>query len=193
MRKILMAIIILGSIMLRVGYAEESTHHALAEQLLTMMDVQKNMEQSLEMVKQMQAAQLQQMEVSADKVEKVQSMTEQMMDMIAEEMSWDKLKDDYVSVYVDIFTEEELKGIIEFYETPIGQKFIKKTPELMKRSMEVSQKQMVILMPKIQAMTKEMIEKWKKEREQEIPPKEQNTLEQAPEGDAANHMPWSGF
>ncbi len=168
MKKILMTTIILGVIMLRVGYADDLTHRALAGQLLTMMDIQKNMEQSFEMIKQMQAAQLQQVEVPPEKAEKVQSMTEQIMDMIAEEMSWDKLKDDYISIYVSTFTEEELKGIIEFYETPIGQKFIEKTPELMERSMEVSQKQMVTLMPKIQAMTKEMIEKWKKEMEQEV-------------------------
>ena len=42
--------------------------------------------------------------------------------------------------------------------TPAGQAFIAKQPEVMKRSMEMSQKMMAQIMPKIQAITKEMIE-----------------------------------
>ena len=58
---------------------------------------------------------------------------------------------DKIKVYADTFTEEELKGLISFYKSPVGQKFIEKTPELMKRSMELSQKRM---QPFIQNMVK---------------------------------------
>jgi hypothetical protein len=85
----------------------------------------------------------------------------EMMEVIMKEMSWDKLKDDYISIYADTFTEKELLGIITFYESPIGRKFIEKQPELMKKSMQISQKQMVGLMPKIQKLTEEMRNKMK--------------------------------
>lgn len=55
-------------------------------------------------------------------------------------MNWDNVKQDYISVYVDTFTEQELKGIIGFYKSPAGKAFVKKSPEMMKRSMDISQK-----------------------------------------------------
>ena len=73
-----------------------------------------------------------------------------MVDTISREFSWDKMKEDYITLYADTFTEEELKGIIAFYKSPAGQAFIQKQPELMKRSMELSQKLMLKFMPAIQ-------------------------------------------
>ena len=119
----------------------------------------------------MQIAQLQEMKLAGERAEKAQVRTKQLMDLIAKEMSWDNLKDDYISIYAETFTEEELKGIIKFYKTPIGQKFVKETPELMKRSMEISRKQMKELMPKIKSIIKD-IEKWKEEKKQESSSKE---------------------
>jgi hypothetical protein len=82
--------------------------------------------------------------------------TDKMLDMMAQELSWDKMKEDYITLYADTFTEEELKGVIAFYKSPAGQAFLKKQPELMKRSMEMSQKLMLQVMPKIHAMIKEL-------------------------------------
>ncbi len=61
-------------------------------------------------------------------------------------------------MYEEIYTEEELKAAVGFYKTPIGQKFIKKQPEILRKSMEISQRQMATLMPKIQQLMKEMME-----------------------------------
>jgi len=78
------------------------------------------------------------------------------MDMLAQEFSWDKLKEDYITLYAETFTEDEMKGAIAFYKSPAGQAFITKQPEVVRRSMELSQKMMMQIMPKIQAMTKEL-------------------------------------
>jgi len=121
------------------------------------MDVQKTIEKSFEMVKQMVPSQLKQMGVSGNEAsEKTQKEMQKMMDIIMEEMSWEKMKDDYIDIYADTFTGKELKGFIKFYKSPIGRKFIEKQPELMKKSMQISQKQMGELMPKIQKLIKEM-------------------------------------
>ena len=51
-----------------------------------------------------------------------------------------------------------MQSIIAFYKSPAGQTLIRKQPELMKRSMELSQKTMLQVMPKIQAMARDMAE-----------------------------------
>lgn len=75
-----------------------------------------------------------------------------------QKFGWEKIKDEHITLYANTFTEAQLKDIIAFHKTPTGQLFIKKQPELMKRSMELGQKRMAEIMPKIQAMTKELEE-----------------------------------
>lgn len=159
MRRVVTAAIICTFVLVAIVHAEDAPKRALAEQLLGAMEMQKTIEKTFEMVKQMIPAQMKQMgvsdEASSDKAKDAMKKT---MDLVMKEMSWDKLKGDYISIYADTFTEKELKGAIKFYKSPIGCKFIEKQPELMKRSMQISQKQMAKLMPKIQQLTKDMME-----------------------------------
>jgi uncharacterized protein len=139
-------------------YAQEAPRKQLAEELLNLLKVQENIGKSFEMVKQMLPAQVERMSAAAGKTNAVagaQEQTSRMLDVIAKELSWENLKGDYVNLYADTFTEEELRSIIAFYRSPIGQTFIEKQPGLMKKSMELSQKLMLKLMPKIQALAKE--------------------------------------
>ncbi len=72
--------------------------------------------------------------------------------LLKEGMSWAALKGDFAKIYADTFSEEEIKGLIAFYKSPVGQAFVTKQPELMRGAMEVSQKRMMEMMPKLQAL-----------------------------------------
>lgn len=141
-----------------LAHAQDAERQKLAEQLLTSMDMQATVEKSFEMVKQMIPAQLKKMEATRGVTQKNQAedALKKTMDLVLQEMSWDKLKGDYISIYAETFTADELKGLVSFYESPIGKKLIEKQPALMQRSMQVSQKQMMTLMPKIQALTQQL-------------------------------------
>jgi len=159
MRRILAATILCALALVTIVSAGEAQKRALAEELLDAMDIQKTIEKSFEMMKQMIPAKLKQMSVSENaSSDNTQDAMQKMMDLIMKEMSWEKLKDDYIAIYAETFTEEELSGLVTFYKGPIGRKFTDKQPELMQRSMQVSQKQMIELMPKIQKLTQEMME-----------------------------------
>lgn len=138
--------------------AQETQRRALAEELLNAMNMKDSIESSFAMVKQMIPAQMERMKQTVGDTNmsaNVSAGTGKMIDMIAEEMSWNKMKDEYITLYAETFTEQEMKDTIAFYKSPTGQAFVKKQPELMKRSMEISQKQMMRIMPRIQAMTEE--------------------------------------
>ena len=138
-----------------VSRSEESKRRALAEELMVMMDMKENIEKAFDMVKEMIPDQVRQYgDAGAEAATAAEKQAQDMMDFIQKEMSWDKIKEDYINVYSETFTEEELAGIVEFYKSPAGQSFIKKQPELMRRSMEISQKQMMELMPKIQELNR---------------------------------------
>ena len=70
--------------------------------------------------------------------------------MMRDEMSWAKLRPEFVRIYTATFTQEEIDGQIAFYRTPAGQAVIAKTPQLSERSMDAVQKRMQTLMPRIQ-------------------------------------------
>ncbi len=53
--------------------------------------------------------------------------------------SLDDLVDMMVPVYKKYLTLEDLEGIIRFYESPVGIKFARNTPHIMKESMLVGQ------------------------------------------------------
>jgi TolB protein len=135
----------------------------LATDLLDAMNMQAQVSQSFEAAKAAVPAQLKQMESLMPAgpngerrglpKEQTTKMMDAMMEMIAAEMSWEKVKADYVTLYADTFSAAELAELIAFYRSPAGKAFVAKQPELTRKSIAMSQKSMLRLMPKIIAMT----------------------------------------
>ena len=78
-----------------------------------------------------------------------------MTGLMKEELSWEKMKDLYVQAYRETFSQEEIDGLIAFYQTPVGQSFVSKQPELTKRTMTIMQQRMAPMMQRIQKMSQE--------------------------------------
>jgi hypothetical protein len=132
---------------------------ATAEELLVVMKTPEMIGKTFESMKQMIPSQVKQMAGSMGDTNvpaEVNAQIQKMMDLMSEEFSWAKMKDDFIALYGETFTDAEMKDMITFYKSPAGQAFINKQPELMKRSMEVSQKIMMRVMPKIKAMAEEI-------------------------------------
>ena len=157
-----------------VGAEEPSERHRLAENLLDAMDMGTQITASFDAMTAVIPAQLKQMQalVPADAkggkpgvgAEQQKEMMEKNMEMCAEEMKWEKIKPDYIDLYAETFSAEELKELIAFYQSPAGKVFMAKQPELMQKSMQLSQKTMMRLMPKIMAMSAEVAAEAAKEK-----------------------------
>jgi hypothetical protein len=75
-------------------------------------------------------------------------------------MDCDSMKKETAAIYAELFSEDELKGLIEFYNSDLGKKFSEKQPDLMRRSMELSMGRMQNAMPQImQKIQQEKLEK----------------------------------
>jgi hypothetical protein len=72
--------------------------------------------------------------------------------MVTDSMSWTALEPDYVKLYADTYSEEELDGIITFYRSPVGQAMLEKTPELLKASSTIAMTHMGQVEPKLRQM-----------------------------------------
>ena len=131
----------------------------LATKLLEVMDIGKAMNQSFELVKKMQTGMIKQFAQNAKNQDLAIKHQNKIMDLMQKELSWETLQPEFEKLYAETYSTEELEGLIKFYQSPIGKKFIAKQPEMQQKSMMMVQKMMMRIMPKIQALTKEMQKK----------------------------------
>ncbi|HEY2342135.1 MAG TPA: DUF2059 domain-containing protein [Chthoniobacteraceae bacterium] len=90
-------------------------------------------------------------------MEKAKEMSAKMTAAFKEDFSAAKMKEITVGIYSDVFTEDEVRAIIDFYKTPGGQALINKQPQVMQKLMTVMQQKMTEIMPKIKAVVDESV------------------------------------
>jgi hypothetical protein len=88
---------------------------------------------------------------------KMQETQGKMMDLMKSFMA--KVRPQQVKIYNDIFSDEEINGLLGFYESPAGHAWVDKMPLVMSQMMIAMQGQMKDLQEEIQRITKEASEK----------------------------------
>ena len=77
--------------------------------------------------------------------------------LVGESYNWTKLEPAYEQVYADLYTEDELDGILAFYKSPVGQAYLAKTPEATRQVLQISKQQFDALTPQIQKLTEDYV------------------------------------
>ena len=154
MKHAVICLALLSARLVPAARADDAKTAALADELVNLAELEKNYEQSFTMVKETLARQMGATLGKAspgDKSAATQNANA-IFDLIAKQLDWASVRKDYVALYASTFTEEELQGIIDFYKSAPGQAFVKKQPELMKKSMDLNQAKMAEIMPTIQQL-----------------------------------------
>lgn len=86
----------------------------------------------------------------------MKKMMERLSPILEKSLSWEVTKPDYVKMYEETFTPEEIKGLLEFYKTPVGQSFLKKMPVITQKIAEVSARRVQQLIPEVQKAAMEV-------------------------------------
>ena len=120
---IALGIFTLGPI-LQAQEKQPSESAVLAEELLTLLNVQKNLDAVFQQMSKMQDQSAISAGATPEAKEKQQKMREAMNAEIKAMVNWDTIKPMFISIYSDTFTPEELQGMITFYKTPIGKKWL---------------------------------------------------------------------
>jgi hypothetical protein len=103
-----------------VCLADEASHRQAAETLLTVIKAEQDIQESAD---HLLATLLKQNPQLAPHNAAIQIF-------IRKYVNWPSLKDDMITLYVQAFTEDELKQLTTFYHSPIGQKAADKMPDL---------------------------------------------------------------
>jgi hypothetical protein len=79
--------------------------------------------------------------------------------VVRDELSWARLKPEFAAIYAETFSQQEIDGLIEFYEGPIGSALVSKLPQLTQRSIQMMQQRMPAVMQKAMQVAKEEVDK----------------------------------
>jgi hypothetical protein len=96
--------------------------------------------------------------MNAKQHEIMDGMSAKLTALLKKEMSWEILEPTFVDIYRQALTEQEVQGMIAFYQTPAGKAVVEKMPRIMQASLQFTQSSMTSLMPKIQQLVSDTIE-----------------------------------
>ena len=131
------------------AFATSDTHRKAANDLLDTMDLNTLLSSSIESMLQLQLSQ----NPSLKPFEKT------MRAFLNKYMSGESLREDFLKVYVEIFSEKELREINAFYKTPTGKKTLTEMPALMAKCGAIGQKRVQEHIPELQKMIAEEAER----------------------------------
>jgi hypothetical protein len=131
------AIALIQPAMLR---ADEVSHRKAAESLLSQMNMDAVLSQTIDQTLQMQ--------IKANPA--IAPYEQEMKNFLKKYMSWAGLQQDMVKLYADAFTESELNELSKFYQTPVGKKTLQQMPVLMSKGAEIGQRRVQEHLPELQ-------------------------------------------
>lgn len=142
----------------------QSTKTAKIEEIFRLTNVDAMLKQMVNQITSSLPAQMGQIAGNGADQAQASQFAKEMMQMVADRMSWDKMKPLYLRMYDETFTEDEISGLLLFYESAAGKALISKTPALMTKSIALAQEQMKTIGPEIQQKAREMAESHKNDK-----------------------------
>jgi uncharacterized protein len=143
---------------------------ASIEELLSLMKVDRTIEQTLPQVQRIMAqsmkdslpAEIRDSQDNAKVTAELQDLQNRLFDLLKNKITYANMKPDYVRLYDETFSTDEIAGVVAFYKTSAGQAYLAKLPVLTTKTVEFTQRMMSGLMPEIQKMTAAWSEEMKK-------------------------------
>lgn len=106
-----------------LSQADNKSHMEQVDKLFKLTQMEKKIDESVDSVLQLQLRQNPQLA----------QYSKEMRGFFTKYIGWDALKVDLAAMYMETFTEDDLKAINDFYITPAGQKVINSLPQLVQQ------------------------------------------------------------
>ncbi|HMK64685.1 MAG TPA: DUF2059 domain-containing protein [Thermodesulfobacteriota bacterium] len=165
MKRWMVAVVLSLSILVSAAYADNASQRIIAEDLLQTMKIDQMMKPLFEQMRSMMEQQFMRLGAAEDMKPILKKYNDKLFNTIEETINWKTMKEDLISIYVNTFNEEELKAMLAFYKSPVGQSVIQKMPAAMQESAVKMQKRIPELQEKVRKISEEMAAEIKTEME----------------------------
>ena len=88
---------------------------------------------------------------------KFEAFQQKVLQAVDAQIGWKALEPQYVQLYTQAYTEDELNGIVAFYKTPAGAAMIAKSPQLSVKSSDLVQSKMTAVQPQLKSLLDEFL------------------------------------
>ena len=147
-----------------VAMAAQPSDESIRE-LLQVTDARQLMEgamaQTDQMIKATMEQSLQGKEVSAEYRKILEDMQTQMVAVLNEDLGWSSMEPMFVEIYQKSFTQSEVDGMLEFYQSDAGKAVTAKMPLVMQNTMMLLQQRMANMAGRMQQIENAAVEKLK--------------------------------
>ncbi|MDZ4200415.1 MAG: DUF2059 domain-containing protein [Kiritimatiellia bacterium] len=155
------AVCLLG-LMALSSWAVEGSHRDAAVELITVARTERMLDQMKTAMEGMMRQQFATIDLPPEGVAAAEKAQADVLAWFMDVMSWEKMRSLYVDLYTDVFSEEEIRGLTQFYRSPLGQKMLDKMPELIEKAMLKTQAIVMEKMPELQQRMQKSVEELEK-------------------------------
>lgn len=136
--------------------ADTASHNASAEAFLMMAHADKIGTPVYMQVQQMFAQRFEQSGAPESKKATLETYQAKANAELDKAIGWNQVKPDMIKLYTDNFSEQELKDLVKFYKSPLGQKVLSTMPKVTQQSVELSQKHLEPAVPAVNKLLADM-------------------------------------
>ena len=137
-------------------FADAASHAASAEKFLVLAHADKLGTPVYMQVQQMFAQRFEQTKAPAAKKSVLDSYQAKANAALDNAIGWNKLKPDMVKLYTSSFTEQELKDLVAFYQSPLGRKVLETMPKVTQQSAQLTQQKLESAVPVVNKLLADM-------------------------------------
>ncbi|MGF1728398.1 DUF2059 domain-containing protein [Photobacterium kasasachensis] len=111
--------------------ADTNSHRQLAEELYKAMNVEATIDIQIESMRNIASRQIAEYNAPAEAKAILQENLNKQLSVHVEMLKSVNLYDAYIDAYMNLFTEQEIKTILDFYTSPTGIKFIESNQNML--------------------------------------------------------------
>lgn len=160
-RSLLLLFLLLGGPAALAEPASEASVRRLLEVTQARALLQQVQQQAKDMMQGLAQQNLQGKSPTPTQEAAITRMTARMVALIQEQLSWERQEPMYMRLYTQTFTEDEVAGMLAFYETPAGRATIEKMPLVLRQIAQESQRSMVEMDARLKEIQKDFVAEMK--------------------------------
>jgi uncharacterized protein len=144
------------------AHADEASRRAKAQEMLTLLHLDRVMDQLMNNMMEQVSTTSRQMfgaNIKPEDQAKIDEFQKQVFQLIQSQLGWKALEPEYVTIYANNFTDEQLDAILAFYKSPTGIALVEKLPTLTAQGMQLAQSKMLLLQPQMKQMIEDFMKK----------------------------------
>jgi hypothetical protein len=134
----------------------DAAHEAAAEALLTLIQIDRGLAPMAARMRQSTLQQIRAQDVAIGEEPTAAPYLARIGDLIEATLSWERLRPDFLEIYMQTFTREELVTLNAFFRSSVGGKYLANVNSLNQQATEVVRRHAMATAPEVRAITDEM-------------------------------------